>query len=253
MLLHVDKWAELLPRAQVRGLSLNTIFFHERGDLPAVFGRVPRKDLSPDLAFSAPVDAEHVRAGVYTRMNCSAGVPAACLAAQRARGGDQRSCILPEVAAKTIVTPTVCVRSRFDTWELQQTMAIDGVYPRLRRLEFSTEETQRANRQGRWVEQLLAGSVRENSNLAYRLHSKVCHTEEGSEWNSTYRPALEGLWEPKWSDGGLRAIPPETAKSFPDGGFCDPPEHASSRVAAHPGWCLVAFLALALITAADYE
>merc|ERR1719311_1397702 len=118
-------------------------------------------------------------------MNCSAGVPAACLAAQRARGEDQRSCILGEVAAKTIVTPTVIVRSRFDTWELQETMAIKGLRPRSR-LEFSTEETQRANRQGRWVEQLLSGSVRENSNLAYRLHSTICHgNDQGSLWKDT--------------------------------------------------------------------
>lgn len=259
VLLHVDKWAELLPRAQVRGFSLEPIFFHELGGLPAAPGRMPPKHLGPEDAFAAPIYAEHLRAGVYERMNCSAGVPAACLAAQRASGGDQRNCILAQVVAKTVATPTVIVRSRYDTWELQNTMAINGVNPSRSRVEFSAEEKERASHQGRWVEQLLTGLVRENSNLAYRLHSKACHCQlTHNVWNNTYRPALEGLWEPERPNGGSWATPSrtvtfQTAKAFPDDGFCLPYERASSRMATHPGKLLVAFLAFALVTAVGCE
>merc|ERR1719387_1195508 len=135
---------------------MDPIFLPEVGDSPAVPGRALPRQLDPEIAFTAPLTADSMRAGMYKRMNCTAGAPPACLAARRAAGSDEESCILANVAARFVSTPTMIARPRFDVWELRNAMAISG---------FQVAEFERANGHGWWVEQQLADAARENSNL----------------------------------------------------------------------------------------
>lgn len=223
-LLHVDKWADRLRKeAATRGLQPPLVFGFARGPVFVPDVLVPVENATANLrtgnvAHAASLTAEDVRTDIYTRMHCAAGVPEQCLAAKRAAGSDERSCILAVEAAKYVSTPTWIVRSVYDQWEL---INVAGILTDLKHP--SVESERQANTFGRWVEGELHAITTMNTHINVRVHSCLCHSCSCScdgrrLWDSEYKAVLaagsaEGIGN--ISQMSLTRAP----KSYP-GGFC---------------------------------
>jgi len=220
-LLHIDKWATRLRKeAAVRGHRAPLVYGFARGPVfvPEVTESVSTR--TPDMAsHDAPLTAEDFRVGIYTSMHCAAGVPSQCLAAKRATGSDERSCILAAEAAKYISTPTLIVRSVYDQWELMHVAGISGdlKHP-------SREIMQKANALGHWVEGELRTISATNTHVSIRVHSCLCHSCSCScdgrwLWDTEYRAGLVD-WTAQAGGNFSQAKLTEKTKSYPSGGFC---------------------------------
>jgi hypothetical protein len=93
--LHADEWAAALPAA-------------------AKVAAMPDSGFFADYNYTAGAGYGATMRWVYSRMNSSGGVPAACAAANAA---DPARCIFAEHVSRTLRTPTFPLQSRYDSWQ----------------------------------------------------------------------------------------------------------------------------------------